>query len=107
MVQRLPPTIGTAMDVIRKDAGRKRLIRRIVIGGMIIVAIPLITWGVSRLQPAAPPVERGTVWIDEVKRGEMTREVRGLGTLVPEDVLWIPAMTDGRVEKIHIKPGTQ
>jgi HlyD family secretion protein len=82
------------------------MIRRIVIGGVVLCTIPLITWGVSRLQPAAPPVERGTVWIDEVKRGEMTREVRGLGTLVPEDVLWIPAMTDGRVEKIHIKPGT-
>src|SRR5262249_12613347 len=59
-----------------------------------------------RLKPAAPSVERSTVWIDTVKRGPMTRQVRGLGTLVPEDVRWIPAQTEGRVERHVILPGT-
>jgi HlyD family secretion protein len=94
------------MDVPRKGAARKRLIRRIVLGGIVAAAVPLITWGLSRLKPAAPTVERSTVWIDAVKRGPMLREVRGLGTLVPEETLLIPATTDGRVERIIIKPGT-
>ena len=51
-------------------------------------------------------MERSTVWVDTVKRGPMTREVRGLGTLVPEETLLIPATTDGRVERILIRPGT-
>jgi HlyD family secretion protein len=66
----------------------------------------LITLGLSRLKPAAPSVERATVWIDTVKRGPMLRQVRGLGTLVPEDIRWIPATTEGRVEKILTHPGT-
>jgi HlyD family secretion protein len=95
------------MDVPRKGAARSRMIRRIVVVSVILFSIPLITWGLSRLKPAAPPVERATVWIDSVKRGPMLRQVRGLGTLVPEEVLWIPALTDGRVEKILIRPGTE
>jgi HlyD family secretion protein len=83
------------------------MIRRIVIIATIVLAIPLITWGLAQLKPAAPPVERGTVWIDSVKRGPMLRQVRGLGTLVPEEVLWIPALTDGRVEKILVRPGAE
>ncbi len=94
------------MDVPRKGAARSRLIRRISYGSVALVAIPLITVGLNRLKPAAPTVERATVWIDSVKRGPMTREVRGLGTLVPEEILWIPATTDGRVERILVKPGS-
>jgi HlyD family secretion protein len=94
------------MDIPRKGAARSRLIRRIGYGSAVLVAIPLITIGLNRLKPAAPTVERATVWIDSVKRGPMTREVRGLGTLVPEEILWIPAATDGRVERILVKPGT-
>src|SRR5262249_33343871 len=66
----------------------------------------LITPRLSRPRPAAPSAERSTVWIDAVKRGPMTRQVRGLGTLVPEDVRWIPAQTEGRVERHVILPGT-
>jgi len=66
----------------------------------------LLTLGVSRLKPAAPTVERATVVIDTVKRGEMVREVRGLGTLVPEDIRWIPALTEARVERRVLLPGT-
>ena len=66
----------------------------------------LVTMGLSRLKPAAPGVDRSTVWIDAVKRGPMLRQVRGLGTLTPVDIQWIPAATDGRVEKIPVLPGT-
>lgn len=96
-----------SMDVPRKGAARSRMIRRVIVGGVAVLAIPLITWGLSRLKPAAPPVERATVWIDSVKRGPMLRQVRGLGTLVPENILWIPALTDGRVEKILVRPGAE
>jgi len=68
--------------------------------------VALVTMGLSRLKPAAPGVERSTVWIDTVKRGPMLRQVRGLGTLTPVDIQWIPAATDGRVEKIPVLPGT-
>lgn len=64
-----------------------------------------ITVALSRLRPAAPTVERNLVWIDTVKRGEMLREVRGIGTLVPEDISWIAARTAGRVESIELRPG--
>lgn len=93
------------MDVPRKNASRNRLIRRIVYAVVVLCAIPLVGWGLSRLKPAAPTVERGTVWVDTVKRGPMLRQVRGLGTLVAEEVLWIQANTDGRVDKIVIRPG--
>jgi HlyD family secretion protein len=82
------------------------MIRRIIWGGSVVCLVPLITWGLSRLKPAAPPVERSTVWIDAVKRGPMLRQVRGLGTLVAEEFLWIPAVNDGRVDKIIVRPGT-
>jgi HlyD family secretion protein len=95
------------MDIPRKEARRKKLIRRILFGAIVLAAIPAITVGLSRLKPAAPSVERSTVWVDQVKRGPMRREVRGLGTLVPEETLLIPAITDGRVDKILIRPGTQ
>src|SRR5262245_21965329 len=65
-----------------------------------------ITLGLSRLKPAAPGVDRAGVWVEAVKRGPMLRQVRGSGTLVPEEVKWIPAATDGRVEQIFIQPGT-
>jgi HlyD family secretion protein len=82
------------------------MIRRIIYAVIVICAIPLITMGYMRLKPAAPPVERATVWIDSVKRGPMLRQVRGIGTLKPEEVLFIPAATDGRVDKIILRPGT-
>jgi len=94
------------MDIPRKSAARRKLIRRIVFGTGTLIVLAGITVGVQRLKPAAPPVERSVVWVDTVKRGPMNRDVRGLGTLVPETTLLIPAITDGRVEKIIIRPGT-
>ena len=96
------------MDVPRgKEVARRKLIRRIIFIALIVAAIPLITWGLSRLKPAAPSVDRATVWIDTVKRGPMLREVRGLGTLVVEEFIWIPAAFDSRVEKMNVLPGSK
>ncbi len=95
------------MDIPRgKEVARRKLVRRIVWIAMAVIAIPLITWGLSRLKPAAPTVERATVWIDTVKRGPMERQVRGRGTLGPEDVLGIPAAFEGHVDKIMHLPGS-
>jgi len=85
---------------------RQRKVRRIAYGAGAVIAVLLITLGLSRLKPAAPSVDRGTLVIDTVKRGGMLRQVRGLGTLVPEDFRWIPAATDGRVERIVVQPGS-
>src|SRR2546422_819383 len=94
------------MDIPRKGAARSRLIKRIVIGVVLAITIPAITIALKRMQPAAQSVERSTVWPDTVKRGEMLRNVRGLGTLVPEDILTIPATTDGRVDTKPMLAGT-
>ena len=94
------------MDIARPDQTRRKRIRRTVYGISALTVVLLITVGVSRLKPAAPGVERATVWIDSVKRGPMLRDVRGQGTLVPEDIRWIPATTEGRVERIVLRPGT-
>ena len=94
------------MDIARPSNLRQKRIRRAVYGAAALSLVGLITLGVSRLKPAAPGVERATVWIDTVKRGPMLRDERGIGTLVPEDIRWIPATTVGRVERINIRPGT-
>ncbi len=96
------------MDVPRgKEVARRKLIKRIAAIVVVLAAIPLITWGLSRLKPAAPTVDRATVWVDTVKRGPMVRDVRGLGKLVVEDYIWIPAEFDGRIEKINFLPGSK
>src|SRR5215468_8494828 len=84
---------------------RKKKIKRVAYGVAGLTAILMVTVAVSRLKPAAPSVERGTLLIDTVKRGPMVRNVRGTGTLVPEDIRWIPATTMGRVEKIVLRSG--
>jgi|GraSoiStandDraft_58_1057296.scaffolds.fasta_scaffold48314_2 HlyD family secretion protein len=100
------------MDIKREGVARKKLIRRIIYLTLTAMAVGVITWRLSLLKPAAPTVERATVWIDSVKRGPMLREVRGLGTLVPEDIIWIPAAFDSQVAKIlthsgdDVKPDT-
>jgi HlyD family secretion protein len=94
------------MDIPRKDASKKRLIRRIAISLVVLAAVVGTSVAVSRLKPAAPSVDLSVVWRDTVKRGPMTREVRGLGTLVPEETMLVPATTEGRVQRILIRPGT-
>ncbi len=94
------------MDIARPDLKRKKQIRRYIYAGAALLVIVVVTAALSRLKPAAPSVDKSTIWTDTVKRGPMLREVRGLGTLVPETVWVIPAATDGRVEKRYLLPGT-
>lgn len=93
------------VDIARPSQARKKRIRRILYIAAGIIVIGGISLGVSRLRPAAPTVDRAVVWIDTVKRGDFTREVRGSGTLTPEDIRWIPAQTAGRVDRILIHAG--
>jgi len=96
------------VDIPRgEEVKRRKRIRQSIYAISALTAIILITVGVSRLKPAAPTVDRATVWIDTVKQGPMVRQVRGSGTLVPEDIRWIPANTQGRVERIVLRAGAQ
>lgn len=74
-------------------------------GTIALLLIGGVTFALSRLRPAAPSVEKATVWSDDVKRGQMLCEVRGIGTLVPVDIVWLPAQTEGQVEKLILRPG--
>ena len=94
------------MDVPRVGIAAKKRKRRIIMIALGALGLLVATIAISRLKPAVPSIDRSTVWIDTVKRGPMTRQVRGLGTLIPEDIRWIPANTEGRVDKINIWPGT-
>jgi HlyD family secretion protein len=94
------------MDIPRTTAAKQRRRRQIGYAAAGIALVALATMGLSKLKPAAPAVERAALWIDTVKRGPMLRQVRGLGTLVPQDIRWIPAVTEGRVDRILVLPGT-
>ncbi len=95
------------MDIARPDSLKRKRTRQIGYGATALVIVVLMVVGVSRLKPAAPGIERATLWIDTVQRGPMIRQVRGSGTLVPEDLRWIPAATSGRVERIIVQPGSE
>ena len=95
------------MDIARPDSLKRKRARQLKYGVSAIVVVLIMGVGVSRLKPAAPGVDRATLWIDTVQRGSMIRQVRGTGTLVPEDIRWIPSTTSGRVERIIVKPGTE
>ncbi len=97
------------MDIARPEFKTQKRRRQIMIVAAVVVGVVAVSVGVSRLKPAAPTVERGTVWTDTVKRGPMLRQVRGLGTLVPsqESVRQIPAETEATVVRIHMLPGSQ
>src|SRR5215467_11509094 len=97
-----------AMDVKRDPAILKRKkIRRTIIWSLVGLAVVVVSAAVMRLKPAAPSVAYNTLWFGVVKRGPMVREVRGAGTLVPEDIRWITATTAGRVSRIVLRPGAQ
>src|SRR6266705_481403 len=95
------------MDIPRPDQARKKRRRRIVAVLGALVVISLITVGLAQLKPAAPPVERGSLLFDIVKRGQLLRQVRGNGTLVPQEIRWIPTISPGRVERILVLPGAR
>lgn len=94
-----------AMDVKREGVAKKKLIKRIIYLTLTAGAVAVISWRLSLLKPAAPTVERATVWIDQVKRGPMLRQVRGLGTLVPEDIRWRPTAFEGSVQSVLVHSG--
>ncbi|NOT63476.1 MAG: HlyD family efflux transporter periplasmic adaptor subunit [Acidobacteria bacterium] len=95
------------MDVKRAPSvARNKKIRQVIYIVLGIAAVAGISLGVSRLKPAAPTVERATILFGTVKRGQMLRNVKGIGTLVPEDIVWIASTTSGRIEKRLVQPGT-
>jgi HlyD family secretion protein len=93
------------MDIKREGVAKRKTIRRVIYLLITGAVIALAGWRVSQLKPAAPSVETATIWPDTVKRGPMVRDVRGLGTLVPEDILWFQAAFDSQVSKILTQSG--
>ena len=95
------------MDAPRKSRRLRKIVIRIIISVVLIAMIGVGSFYVSRMEPAAPAVDRATVWIDTVRQGSMSRAVRGTGKLVPEEIRWIPATVDGIVERKVLEPGAK
>jgi HlyD family secretion protein len=93
------------MDISRPDLSKKKRRKRILYAAIAGVALTVTTIVISRLKPAAPTVDRNLVWIDTVKRGPMVRQVRGIGTLVPENIRVVTARSLGRVDRIVLRAG--
>jgi len=93
------------MDIARPSQARAKRRKRILLGAAAVIILTVITVALERLKPAAPTVDRSLVWIGTAKRGPMVRQVRGPGTLVPEDITWLAARTQGRVDRIILHPG--
>ena len=93
-------------DIARDPAFlKRRRLRRIGFGIVAVVVVVGASLALARMEPAPPTADADTLLIDSVKRGPFTRQVRGPGTLVPEDTRWIPATTEGRIERIRLQPG--
>ncbi|MBC7932224.1 MAG: efflux RND transporter periplasmic adaptor subunit, partial [Rubrivivax sp.] len=95
------------MDVKRPVRKNRKRVKLALYAALCVMAVALITYGLSRLKPAAPSVVRATVWTGTVSRGQMIRQVRGLGTLLPEEIRQIAAPVEGRVEQRFVKPGDE
>jgi HlyD family secretion protein len=95
------------VDIARPDVKRRKQRRRVLITTIAVITLVLVTVGLSKLEPAAPSVERSGLIIDTVKRGDLPRRVRGNGTLVPEELLFVQAESEGRVERILVLPGAE
>ena len=93
------------MDIPRDPKPKTR--KRVIQWSVAAIAVILITGVLRNLQPAAPSVDAATVWMDTVQRGIMVRQVRGPGTLVPQRMRWLTALTAGRIEQIMVLPGTE
>lgn len=92
------------MDIPRKAPPKTK---KYVLTGLGVAGVVFVTVALSRLEPASPTVERAVLWIDTVEQGTMVREVRASGTLVPESITWLPAVTSGRIEQIYLRPGAE
>jgi HlyD family secretion protein len=95
------------MDIARPDQARKKRRKRLLLGSVALLVIASVSVGLSQLKPAAPTVEKASIWTDTVKQGQMLRQVRGNGSLVPEQIQFVQAETDGRVERIFVLPGAE
>lgn len=93
------------MDVLRPELKKKKRIKQIAWASTGVLVFAVVAIALARLEPAAPRVERAAVWTDVVKRGEMLRQVRGPGTLVPREIRWIAATAEARVDRVLVKPG--
>jgi HlyD family secretion protein len=93
------------MDIPRPNAARQRRRKRLIYASAALLVLVVITVGLSRLEPAAPSVDKGQLWMGTVQRGDLPLKVRGNGTLVPETIVWVPTISSGRVEKIRVLPG--
>jgi HlyD family secretion protein len=93
------------MDIPRPENKKRKRIRQLAIGGGTAVALAIVTIALARLEPAAPSVDGDTLYTGPVERGEILIQVRGPGTLVPRDLLWIAAQSAGRVERVIVRPG--
>jgi len=93
------------MDIQKPSNARAKKIKRGIYAGVILLFVAGTSIAVSRLRPAGPTVDKSAIWTGEVKRGAMLRDVHGVGTLVPEDIRWIPAQTESRVDRIVLRPG--
>src|SRR5690606_10332227 len=96
---------GRGMDIPRPENKRRKRIRQAAAAAGAVLTLAAVTIGLARLEPAAPSVARASVWVDTVREGEMVRQVRGPGTLVPREIRWIAAQTEGRVERVIVRPG--
>jgi HlyD family secretion protein len=95
------------MDIVRVGLARRRRRLRWLAGGVALAALVVLTLVVGQLEPAPPTVDRDTIYFGTVQRGEMLRQVRGQGVLVPVETRWVPARTRGRVERILLRPGAR
>jgi HlyD family secretion protein len=95
------------MDIKRPGFAKKKMIQRVIYMMSATAVVALAGWRVSQLKPAAPAVAMATIWPDTVKRGPLVRDVRGLGTLVPEDIRWIQAAFESQVSKLHAQSGDE
>ena len=94
------------MDVIRATDSKKKLTRRAIVIAGVILALVVTSVAFARLEPAAPAVSQATIVVETVTSGPLTRAIRGSGVLVPENIRWIAASTDARVERVLVQPGT-
>jgi HlyD family secretion protein len=94
------------MDIHREGYARKMKAKRAILTILMATSLAVVSWAFSHLEPAAPSVDRASVWVGEVERGPMVIEVRGTGTMVPEEIRWIASSTQGRVERIPVLPGS-
>jgi len=93
------------MDIAIPQNEHAKLMRRIVIAVVLLLGVAVAAYALTRLRPAAPSVDGASLFSDTVKRGDLLRAVHGVGTLVPEDIQWIPALNTARVSKIILHPG--